>query len=1175
MLNILKILKLEQYTENFKDEGIENVETFNDYEDEDLLDLGLKKPHIKRLRRYFEENKIDIDTRSVDEVAFDNLILSSFPFIIANPYEYSLKYDDSFYQKNTHIVFTIYQLLRFTGLLLLNEYFNDEKYHKSVSSAINNLKMPHFNDWITLVNTLAKNVYKIKNNNGVLELDYQIFFPELIKSLYIVNNKKIEVPVHEFDSDEFYSGSPFEIFRNYRNKEKGHAGLINEEREEKIYKIYSNHLRNILNDFSFLADIQILKTNKGSNNSIVLQGSDQIKFKVIDNTDIKKDDYLHIVYKNKTKSLFPLFVGSEAFEKKVDEIIFLIEGYNNKKTTYLGLKTHVDTSKVINELLNIFKDKKVDIKLKLNEIRPWLLSEFIKDESLKKINRLKNIKYFQDFYVTRDIDKLGKDFIYNSNKASLLIIGEAGSGKSSFACNLTETIMNISDEKTVLLMLGNEIQEEVQLINKLIVGFGLDNSINDFDKVLKAIEKNIEFDQSETRQFILFIDAANESENITSLLKDIKKFIIKLDEFNKKVNRVYFKSIITIRKSMNSDFSNLLYDGKNDNNLFELQYDQDKNESYPYYELKQFSEFELHSAYELHQNYSNAIDLNTLSLKLKELLVDPLLLHIFHLTYHNQSANIKTERELWNGFLTELNKNENFRKAINQIITLMLKDNKNFIDIDMASIIKVEWSRKLSFEEAIVYKNPIEIVIENGIFDRDHKTSNLFFIHQRITEEIIFRYFLENFEINNLNIIHKLLFDMEHKEYFPEYYKATELLCLNLILSNNYSSIFFAIKEDVDQQFLDIFINVAVYLYKLNINHFFIYLEELNEQNKLQIILNILEKLKSFGDTNNTVKTIDLIIDKFDTKSEDYLKLYETLCDMTHLEGQYEKAAGLLEKLLKTVELNYGKDSHLYIKYSIRIAHHRMFFSNIELPWSRMIELLNEIEYEKYKNEYAEIMFMLGGNLAALKGNFKEGIEYLNQTIKIGRKVNDKYLLSRCMRKLSDYYRYYDDMEEANNLCTEGITYTDDEVTNRQRIYLYSTQAENFRKMGQYDKAIEYFEYCMKLSSSNNIKGWIANSLLGLSETHRIDKNRKINNNYLDEALKIYESINMNWGIIHTKIAIALNGININKDLLNEVYILATNSNYTKDIKYIKELLKFEKVSDLDDKLCYHELMFL
>jgi tetratricopeptide (TPR) repeat protein len=375
----------------------------------------------------------------------------------------------------------------------------------------------------------------------------------------------------------------------------------------------------------------------------------------------------------------------------------------------------------------------------------------------------------------------------------------------------------------------------------------------------------------------------------------------------------------------------------------------------------------------------------------------------------------------------------------------------------------------------------------------------------------------------------------------------------------------------------DIFKNVkiAILLYKLNLEHFFDYITAMEKQNKISILLQILDKLKLYGDTKNTIRIIKMIIDRFDSKSEEYLKLYETLCDMTHLLGQYEKASNLLEKLVNTVEKNYGKNSKLYIKYSIRIAHHRMFFSNIDLPWDRILNLSNEVKFDKYKNEHAEIMFMLGGNLAALKGNFREGIDYLNKTIEIGKKINDKYLLSRCMRKLSDYYRFYNDMNEADSCCQEGIAYTDDEITNRQRIYLFSTQAENFRKHGKFDKAIKYFEYCKELSLDNNIKGWVANSILGLSETYRIDESKQHDNNYLLEALSIYEEINMNWGIIHTKIAMALNNEVINKKMLNEAFNLAIKSNYSKDIKYIQELLKSEKVTDLSKQHSYHELMFL
>ena len=59
MLKVLKNLKLEQYIETFKDEGIDDLETFECYEDKELLALDLKKGHIKKIRKYISDKSMD------------------------------------------------------------------------------------------------------------------------------------------------------------------------------------------------------------------------------------------------------------------------------------------------------------------------------------------------------------------------------------------------------------------------------------------------------------------------------------------------------------------------------------------------------------------------------------------------------------------------------------------------------------------------------------------------------------------------------------------------------------------------------------------------------------------------------------------------------------------------------------------------------------------------------------------------------------------------------------------------------------------------------------------------------------------------------------------------------------------------------------------------------------
>jgi len=55
LLQFLTTAKLSHHELNLRAEGYEEVDDLDDAEDSDLLKCGLKKPEIRRLRRYLDE----------------------------------------------------------------------------------------------------------------------------------------------------------------------------------------------------------------------------------------------------------------------------------------------------------------------------------------------------------------------------------------------------------------------------------------------------------------------------------------------------------------------------------------------------------------------------------------------------------------------------------------------------------------------------------------------------------------------------------------------------------------------------------------------------------------------------------------------------------------------------------------------------------------------------------------------------------------------------------------------------------------------------------------------------------------------------------------------------------------------------------------------------------------
>lgn len=268
MKKILENLNLEQYIQVFEDEGIEDVTTFNDYEDSDLEELGLKKPHIKRLRRYFEEQTKEIiplqeetlwyQVLKNDKTIWNEKILSSNIPIVSHEYNriYNLLENGQYFGVLLQIKDFFEILLKLPVLIVLNEKFNLKEYTQSEMNFIlatleKPLSLGHWHELATFIkkytlddsvlSELISNTIKLYNKHdiikwrndeighGALSLDDDIEFQKDIKSKlfllknFLDDNSNILISIYfDFDNNQVVYGTkkcsfiPF--LKNLENK---------------------------------------------------------------------------------------------------------------------------------------------------------------------------------------------------------------------------------------------------------------------------------------------------------------------------------------------------------------------------------------------------------------------------------------------------------------------------------------------------------------------------------------------------------------------------------------------------------------------------------------------------------------------------------------------------------------------------------------------------------------------------------------------------------------------------------------------------------------------------------------------------------------------------------------------------------------------------------------------
>ena len=111
------------------------------------------------------------------------------------------------------------------------------------------------------------------------------------------------------------------------------------------------------------------------------------------------------------------------------------------------------------------------------------------------------------------------------------------------------------------------------------------------------------------------------------------------------------------------------------------------------------------------------------------------------------------------------------------------------------------------------------------------------------------------------------------------------------------------------------------------------------------------------------------------------LKFASILFDMMHVRGRYADAAELIRQELAMYPPNAEVHSPLLLPLKIRFIHHQMFYRPVTELWPQMDDLLNCCDRTQDPESYGDILFMLGGNLGTLRGNYQEARQFLVRAI--------------------------------------------------------------------------------------------------------------------------------------------------------------------------------------------------
>jgi transcriptional regulator with XRE-family HTH domain/tetratricopeptide (TPR) repeat protein len=246
------------------------------------------------------------------------------------------------------------------------------------------------------------------------------------------------------------------------------------------------------------------------------------------------------------------------------------------------------------------------------------------------------------------------------------------------------------------------------------------------------------------------------------------------------------------------------------------------------------------------------------------------------------------------------------------------------------------------------------------------------------------------------------------------------------------------------------------------------------------------------------------------------LKFASIVFDMMHVRGRYGDAAALIQQELALYPEAQHLRSDLLLPLRVRLIHHQMFYRPVTDLWPSMLDLLSQCEARENPDTYGEILFMLGGNLGALRGDYVEARSYLVRAIRSARERQDDYLLARCLRKYADFLRNRGHLTRAEAALREAVRLSESGKGTRQRVYALGCLGDLERQKGNYTASREYFERAINLAREMYIPGWMGNLHVGLAELALEEKSVDEARAFVDQAEASYRATGPRhwWGDI-------------------------------------------------------------